>query len=259
MKRILSLSWAILAALALNASASAFVAIDTFDDPAGFFSKSGFGPASISNAQPGLNGVIGPGGVPNGGERDSLFTYSKSGFAQMTVGVSPNVATENSFQMSLVTGVNGTLTLSYGSFTTFNMAADESAAKGIGFQILANDIGGQFRIVLDCELTHTKYYFPSIGGFQTFPPNSTSVPFEENYTDFKDAGGNAMLTVDPLATKNIEGAQFLFTSVNNAWDLDVNALSFDLPNQNGTIPEPATLSLLGLGALALLRRRRRKS
>jgi hypothetical protein len=51
-----------------------------------------------------------------------------------------------------------------------------------------------------------------------------------------------------------------FTLRNNAWRLDSNVAVFGDNNRNGVgIPEPATAGLLGIGALGLLVRRRRKA
>jgi hypothetical protein len=258
MKRIL-LSCAFLGVLALNASA--LHVIDNFSD--GDFDSGILFSGVYTKSQPGLNDVIGPNNPPKGdppGQRDTRFQFSKwtfppiPNFAQVTVG-------GDLLACSLGTGINGTLTLSYGSYTNSGtgtqLDADESAELGVGFTVVFSDIKNQFRITLKSE--STEYFYPSKTTFAGIPGGGGSTIFKIDYSQFKDTANNPGIPLSAL--QDIDGIQFNFTGLpspdGDAWDLTLDLISFNVPD--GVIPEPATMSLLALGGLALLRRRRRKS
>lgn len=123
--------------------------------------------------------------------------------------------------------------------------SNSSEAAGAIWSGVYDTTGGATRrlAILISNLSNSNYNVDlpnNIGGFATYSGNPSNV---DDYA--VTAGHHRLLT---------------FTLSGNRWQLASNDRIFTDDNRNGTgIPEPATLGLLGAGAMGLLIRRRRKA
>lgn len=232
----------LLGPLALNASA---VIIDDFSD-------SGFGGNKIlltNDGTPSLPNTVslaqGPGlGGARGGYRTEILTVTKdtvpglflAKFA-IIVTASPSYASTSNDD-----NVNSKLILEYGFYAghPFSTVLDLSKEVGMAVAVLTADNSGH--VVIDLHSGGTDYV--SKQEDINKGPGFYLIPF----LDF--------LAMPPSALTSIDGVEYTFTG-GDSWDMSFRFLgtSSDIP----AIPEPATMTLLGLGVLAVIRHRRRKS
>ena len=237
MRRVL-LAFGVLAALAVSASAAPIVLVDHFSD--GDFliaAKTG----SFDNLGPtdfwgnpmkhtGLKDVIGAGGVPPG-ERDVTVNIivATDQFQQAQVG-------SHMLACSVTSGAQADFILTYGTYASLGTPLNANAFEStfLGFDVTQSDQGGT--VVVDLNTWQGFYSTPALsipaGGMYFALPNFSFIGMPQS------------------ALSDVDGIKFTFYSSNQAWDFGVDAIQF-------TTPEPATLSLLGLGILALVRRRRK--
>lgn len=216
------------AAFALQASAIHI--IDAFDS--GTFFKTAVS-GTINDSLSGLADVIGPGGFPPG-QRDVLCTITKSTAQIVQLGVG-----SGALSLSIPPLANASLRLSYGSYTSLgplhaDLSADEALELTVGFA----DLSGK----VDVTLTAGGHTY-SVAG-TAIPGGDTSTTFSIPYTSFSGLVSSGDL-------KHVDGLQFTFSSPSDGWDIEVDRV------YSGS-PEPSTLTLLALGGLALVRRRRRR-
>jgi hypothetical protein len=159
------------------------------------------------------------------------------GVATTTVAIS---APANVAVLSSADNVDAEMALSYGSLATTGGAdldADMSGEDRFIFDIVGTvDVNAE--IFLDID-TGTGLF-----GYTAPLPSGTGGGFELFFAD---------ITGFPAASSDVDGLKFTFRPQDGVTDLDVT-----VQNIVATTPEPGTLSLLALGGLGLLRRRRRK-
>lgn len=239
--RKLALIVVVLAVTAVNAPA---VLIDKFTDagdhlgnPAVIISNDGTGvlPKTMIVAQgPGMLGVLG------GYRTQSVKVTADSapGTNVSKFSVIPGFPTGTG-QTSNDVGVNSELLLQYGFYAGFPFGpVDLTADSGMIINVAFSDLTGKVVVTLHADGTSYASPVENI----TVGSGAYPVPF----TDF------------PVALMahlgHVDGVQYDFTGA-TSWDMSFSFLG----TTSDIVPEPATMSLLALGALALLRRRRRKS
>lgn len=87
------------------------------------------------------------------------------------------------------------------------------------------------------------------GGFIAEPFAAGASEFTANVISF---GGSALASVNPLANE-----QFVFSFANKGGDTQLRTYTAAMTSSADVVPEPATMTLLGLGAAALISRRRK--
>jgi len=143
---------------------------------------------------------------------------------------------------------NSIMALGYGTLTDEATNGLESEDGDLNLDF-TGDVGLNFDLVdADLSTTVTVQMDTAGGGIYTTNPIAVGIAAGTKqifWTDF---------TSDPSADLgDVEGLAFTFTGP-NAWDIQIDRIG----SSEYQIPEPATMSLVGLGLVALVRRRRRK-
>ena len=218
--------------LSVGSMATASVTIDNFD----------FGVVDIDQKttdlvsnQSGIAGVI-------GGDRSLRTAFTNSPSA-VDVSLDVTDAGSGAFISSVPADLNPhvpTVTLSYGSYALpgTDLNANFSGEIDLRLDVVFADQGGSLTVEIDAN--NLTYVSSPTAVPATPPPTALFIPF----TDFPS------LVTDGLG--DIDGIKYTFTGP-AAWDITLDSLT-----STDRIPEPATMSLLGLGLLALVRRRKRK-
>ena len=235
--RKIVLACALLAMLALNASA--FHLIDHFENPAILHLESAGGIGTTLPAVPPQsdsgNKIIGVGGVPPG-QRDLTDTINKN-----ILGLKVNIdIVKSTLSLSNPSQARSTLKLEYGDYTTLGAAGalngDFSGDVGLNFDLIAADQGGSVKV--DLEANGNTYS-------KSFAITTATGTYQVPFASFPGLVASGDLS-------DVDGIRFTFTGP-DAWDITIDQIG----SSEDIIPEPATMSLLGLGVLALIRRRRK--
>jgi len=136
-------------------------------------------------------------------------------------------------------GIQGQLILEYGSYTSAGPQNwDWTDYDGLRVEVMAIDAGtGLLTAEIDVNgTTYTSATPVPISG----PYGPGHVDFDVLFSDFPGLPG----------VGDIDGVRYIFTTSTSGWDVTLESV--------GLTPEPTTLALLGIGALALGLRRRRK-
>jgi hypothetical protein len=193
-----------------------------------------------STAQSGLSNVL-------GGDRDTLVHWVSGnvGAAVTAKGtiLTPPPPTQHKLSFSNDDSVKSTLTLSYGTYSAggTQMDADATPDLGLVFDIATTDLAGSVSVLMSTHngaSTFSTSFLPIVAGgtgmFIIYWADFTTTPTVADLDD-------------------IDGLKFIFDSTVDSWDYSIDAL-----RTTDVIPEPATMSLLGLGLLAIARRRRKR-
>ena len=239
MKRLL---FVFVVLLSVGSMATASHIIDDFDS--GYANVFGSVSPLIINQGP-TAGVIGPGGVSPGRRYiESVFVPGDitPSLAQLTVTDGGPGGVLNSSIPTASGNPVPTLTLSYGSYNpsvAVDLNADFTGDIQLRLDVLFADQGGSLTVTIDAnDTTYTSSAIPV--PTTPAPSNTLFIPF----TDFGTLVGDGLT--------NVDGIEYTFTGP-AAWDIQLDLISSD-----DVIPEPATMSLLGLGLVAVIRRRKRK-
>ena len=233
MKRLLIV---IVVLVSVGSMATASHIIDDFSD-----SGNGAG-IDIQLTQPSV-GTSGPvlktglSGVTGGRRQITLtVTTHPGGFVDATTGVIVS-APPDRFVLAQDPGVDGLAILEYGSYAGAaftGLDRDLSLDLALTFDLISADLtGGTAKAEIDTStgtLTRTEAI------------NVASGPVQFLFSNFTGTGD----------LSQVNGLRYTFDGPAD-WDIQISKLSSD-----DVIPEPATMSLLGLGLLALVRRRKRK-
>lgn len=225
MKTVLLATGAALA-LSVSSASAAFIGIDNFDDTTTTLLERNTAGISSAAILTGANAI--------GGEREVILTFSASSIgpgsskAKVSIG-GPGGALDGTLAVSNDPIIISTVELLYDGIGTGDLNANLSAHDGFVMSFFA-DLPLQFDVIF-----RSAGVLSSVQTYNVPPGISVSqVPF----TDFAN-----------LTTSDIDAIRILFRPA-AAGDFLV-----DLPLGTPEVPEPATLGLLGLGALALLRRK----
>ena len=181
-----------------------------------------------------------PASVP-GGVRSISFdqTSTANSATGYQIAVNPGNAANSGLSLSLDPQVSGTLTLSYRiPDSGNNPPLDLSATPIVRVNVPFNDMTTAF----DLSLTSIFGGPFTVQGFAG--PSSGLDQFVD--FDFSD-----LFATNPLVARSIVGVTFSTTTPTSN-DFIVNSITTIPP-----VPEPASFAAVGLGALALMRRRRR--
>jgi len=217
------------------------ITVDNFDSPSFDTTNNN----DITEDHDSAAGVMGSGGVPPG-DRDIFVDASGS------TGGADEVRIHNaSGVLTLATdpSIDATLTLSYGSYADANgdtptdLDADLSSQTGLSLLLKFADLGGELdvKITTDNDGTPVEHTLTGI----TVPQTATDTVLPIPFSGFGPA-------LDAAALADVDGIELYFVD-GASWDVKIDEI-----RTTDVIPEPATLSLLGLGGIAALIRRRRK-
>lgn len=115
----------------------------------------------------------------------------------------------------------------------------------------------------DLSNTITLTFPTSINNFFLYLLNGQTYP--DTFTAADNAGHSTTVTIAPntssgtaLISFPASGNIVTLTTTDSDWDFLVNKFGFDQPTPTSTVPEPATLTLLGTGLFGLLAASKRK-
>lgn len=232
--------------LAMLGSKASATVIDTFESeiappdvvPASpFFIKiqqavNSFAPSSTKSQGPALSGVL-------GGYRTSVITHI-SGGGLTTLNIS-NPAPAGVLGFSNDTGTLGSFEISYGSLTGNAFAPEDLNGLYLSFNIVENDSGGTFTLVLD-------------DGVSPLPDRTLSFGLGAAVTGLLQTD---LSSISSTILSSVIGLSLSYTPAADGGDLSLGGpgLTFALP-----VPEPSSfvIMLTGIGLAGVFHRRRQK-
>ncbi len=138
-------------------------------------------------------------------------------------------------------GLMAHLDLGYGSYASVAVDSDWTGVTGLLVVGIATDPGSG-RLIAEIDTTAGTRAVPVGSGAIITGPGQYVLPFTAFTQQIAGVGFDLL---------HVEGVRFSFTSLSDGWDITLGNGGLALT------PEPTTLTLLGLGALALVRRRRK--
>ena len=181
-----------------------------------------------------------------GGKRDTTFTVT-SGLATSTANIITTPVHE--LAANWASGSLGNIKVEYGAYAVIGGAGPDlnlnlSIEYGITFEVVAADLNGgtmNIDLLIDND--------GSSGG----PTTRTSGPVTINIgSGFYQVPFSSFSGLTTVELGDVDGIRYTVAGSIDSFDITIDSMQ-----STGVIPEPASLSLLGLGVLALLRRRRK--
>ena len=253
--------WVVLIALIWQGAGAGPILLDTFDDPLPrnyYWGVAGprvvrvdAGKTTNRADQAGLPGVHNA-GVP--GNRTTFLTLTSAG----DDGIGAQAATSlGSLVFSNDDGQTSKLRLDYGTYSQdgreLDVAGNLGRLEDLNFFYCVNR--ADTSSFMDLEITtgggadifSTASVFPGGVPLPSVPEGGPAYVFRIFALSLRN-GSNAAPTLDDMA--DIDGIRTRLWTTRMSGDMNIGSFGLD-------VPEPATLTLLGLGALALVRRRRK--